>query len=149
MSIIVLSSSLRPVATVKVSVAYGLGNMVAMYAFRTFKVGNGAGNLQDAAVGAGRELQTLHGQAQEFAALGVQNAVFAQMLFRHLCIAMHSLDRGEALGLDVSGTQDPFSDDGTGFARCCRGDFLEGKRQYLALYVYAVEQRTADFIKVA
>ena len=123
--------------------------MVTLYAFRTFKVGYGARHLQDTAVGAGRELQAFHGHAQEFAALGVQTAVFALVRFRHLCIAMHSLDRGEAPGLDVSGTQYTLADDGSWFAGGCRGDFLKGERQYLALYVYAVEQRAADFITVA
>ena len=117
MSIIVLSSSLRPIASIKISIAYGLGNMVALYAFRDFKVGNGACHLQDAAVGSGRELQAFHGHAQEFAALGVQNAVFAQMLFRHLGIAMHTLDGGKTLGLDVACPQHTLTDDGTGFAR--------------------------------
>ena len=63
--------------------------------------------------------------AQEFAALGVQNTVFAQMLFRHLGIAMHTLDGGKTLGLYVACPQDALADDGTGFAGCCRRDFLE------------------------
>ena len=113
----VLSSSLRPVATVKVPVAYGLGNMVTQYAFRAFQVGNGTGHLQDTAIGSGRKLQAFHGHAQEFATLGVQNAIFAQMLFRHLGIAMHSLDGGKTLGLDVACPQHTLTDDGTGFAR--------------------------------
>ena len=56
MSIIVLSSSLRPIASVKVSVSYGLCYMVALYGFCPLKVGNGAGNLQDAAICTGGKL---------------------------------------------------------------------------------------------
>ena len=135
----VLPSSFRPVASIKVAVTYGFGNMVALYAFTSIQVGNGAGNLQDTAVGAGGKLQTFHGHAQKFAALGIKSAVFAQMLLCHLGIAVYALNGGETLSLDVTGTQDTFADYRTGFSWCCRRDFLEGEWQNLTLYVYAVK----------
>ena len=41
----ILSSSLCPVATIEVSVAYGFCDMVTLYGFCPLEVGNGAGNL--------------------------------------------------------------------------------------------------------
>ena len=46
-------SSLRPVASIKVSITDGLGDMMGLYFRGTFKVGNGAGYLEYAAIGSG------------------------------------------------------------------------------------------------
>ena len=72
-----------------------------------------------------------------------------QVLFRHLCIAVYSRNVGKALGLDATGIHNPFAYGGTGFSWCCLGDFFKGEGEYLALYVYAVEQWAADFIQIA
>ena len=49
-----LYPSFCPVTTVEIAVADGLGNVHGLDLFRASKVGNGAGDLQDAAVGTGR-----------------------------------------------------------------------------------------------
>ena len=51
----VLYSSFSPVATVEGAITDGLCQVVRLYMFAAFQVGNGACYLQDAVVGAGRE----------------------------------------------------------------------------------------------
>ena len=51
----VLYSSFCPVATVEGAITDGLCQVVRLYMFAAFQVGNGACYLQDAVVGAGRE----------------------------------------------------------------------------------------------
>ena len=46
-------SPLCPIATVKVTVSDGFGNVHSLYFFAASEVGNGAGHLEDAAVGTG------------------------------------------------------------------------------------------------
>lgn len=50
----VLYSSFSPVATVEGAITDGLCQVVRLYMFAAFQVGNGACYLQDAVVGAGR-----------------------------------------------------------------------------------------------
>ena len=45
-----------------------------------FKVGDGAGHLEDTAVGAGREVQSLHGGVEEAGGGGIQGAIFPYVL---------------------------------------------------------------------
>ena len=45
-----------------------------------FEVGYGAGHLEDAAVGAGREVEALHGRVEEAGGGGVQGAIFPYVL---------------------------------------------------------------------
>ena len=59
-----LYSSLCPVASIEVAIADGFGDVNGLHFLRTFKVGNGAGDLEDAAVGAGGEFQAFHGHAE-------------------------------------------------------------------------------------
>ena len=50
-----LYSSLCPIASVQASIADGFGDVLGLDGLGTFQVGNGAGDLEDTAVGAGRE----------------------------------------------------------------------------------------------
>ena len=45
-----------------------------------FQVGDGAGHLEDTAVGAGREIESLHGGVEEVGGGGVQGAIFPYVL---------------------------------------------------------------------
>ena len=50
-----LYSSFCPVAAIKISITYGLGDVDGLDFFRTGKIGNGTGDFENAAVGTGRE----------------------------------------------------------------------------------------------
>ena len=53
---LILYTPFSPVATVEVSVADGFGDVDRLHFLRTGEVGDGAGNLEDAAIGTGGEL---------------------------------------------------------------------------------------------
>ena len=44
---------LSPIAPIQIAIAYGFGDVVALHFLAAFEVGDGAGYLQDAAVGTG------------------------------------------------------------------------------------------------
>ena len=48
-----LYSSLSPIAPIQIAVADGFGDVVTLHLLAAFKVSDGAGNFQDAAVGTG------------------------------------------------------------------------------------------------
>ena len=54
--IIYLQPTFCPVTAVEVAIADGLGDVVGLDALAAFEVGDGAGDLEDAAVGTGRVL---------------------------------------------------------------------------------------------
>ena len=55
--------SLCPVGAVEVAVTDGLAYVLGVDLSAALEVGNGACNFKDAAVGTGREVETLHGHA--------------------------------------------------------------------------------------
>ena len=58
-----LYPTLCPVTAVKITIPDSFGNMHGLYLLRAGQIGNGAGDFEDAAVGAGGELQALHSHA--------------------------------------------------------------------------------------
>ena len=68
------------VSAVQVAIAHRLGDVVLLDLRCAFQVGYGAGYLEDAAVGAGREVQALHGRVEEAGGGGVQGAIFPYVL---------------------------------------------------------------------
>ena len=106
--------SLSPVTTVEVAIADGFGNMLALNLFRALEVGDGAGHLQDTAVGTGGELQAFHGHAQHVEALGVGLSKLMKHALGHLSVAMGPAsptalaerEGAEALCLDIAGLDD-------------------------------------------
>ena len=122
-----------------------------------FKVSYGAGHLEDTAVGAGREVQSLHGRIEEAGGGGIQGAVFLHHAGGHLCVAVDATDtaagdgRGilEALALDGAGGGHALADDAAWFAALQVTQLGDGHGGHLHLYVDAVEQGAADFVHVA
>ena len=55
---------LNACAAVEVAVAYGFHDVVALDAGAVLEVGDGAGHLEDAVVGAGTHVEVVHGDAQ-------------------------------------------------------------------------------------
>ena len=82
------NASLCPVASIQITIPDGFGDMDGLYLLRAGEVGNGAGHLEDAAVGTGREFQALHGHAKhvERCLVGIRKVV--EHLFRHLRVAV-------------------------------------------------------------
>ena len=117
--------ALRPVAAVESAVGDCLGKMLREDGRRAFKVGNGAGDLQDAAVGTGGELQTLHRHAEHLQGCGIGFGIFVKHAFGHLGIAVDALDMGVALRLNLAGGNHSLADGGAGLTWLCLREIFE------------------------
>jgi len=85
-----------------------------------FEVGDGAGDLEDAVVGAGTHVHAFHGVFEFLQAGGVGLDVFVQQGRGHLGVAVDAGFVLEAALLQHPGGDDALADSGTGFAWCLR-----------------------------
>ena len=113
------------------------------------EVGDGAGYADDAVVGAGRHVVAVHGCAEKAHGIVIDGTVAAQHLAGHLCVAVDAGSVFEAFGLDGAGGDNALADGGGGLAGRALAELVERYGLYLALYIYAVKQWTADLVKVA
>ena len=81
---------IKVVAAVEVAVADGFHDVVLADGDAAFEVGDGAGNFQDAVVGAGAHVHLGDDLAQLLHAFGVGFGVFVQQGCCHLGVAVHS-----------------------------------------------------------
>ena len=81
-----------------------------------FEVGDGAGDFEDAVVGAGGHVHALHGVAKLFQAGGVRLGVFVEQGGGHLGVAVDAGFVLEAALLQHPGGDDALADGGAGFA---------------------------------
>lgn len=112
------------------------------------EVGDGAGDLEDAIVGAGGKVELLHGLLQEVAERVVDGAVLARLPVTHAGVAGGGRT-SEAGDLAVAGQAHAFADGGGGFALGGGAEFVDGEGGSLDVEVDAVEERTADAGAVA
>ncbi len=141
-----LYSPLCPVASIEVPVPYGFGDVLTLNLLAAFKVGDGAGDLQDAAVGAGRELQPFHCHAEHVEAGGIWFCKLMQHLLRHLRIAMYARVGLEALLLYFPCLNDPLPDDRARFAWLHLRKLGKRHGLYLAMDVDTVEDYVGSVI---
>ena len=80
--------------------------------FGAFKVGNGAGYLQDAVVGASGEVETFHGGTEETDACLVRFGILVNHALGHLGVAVDALHVLEAFFLNGAGFDYSFADSG-------------------------------------
>lgn len=97
-----------PVATVKVTVAYGLGKVLRLYVLGCLQVGYGACYLKYAVVCAGGQVEAFHGSAQQVYSSLVGLGVLVYHALGHLCVAVYSVAVLEALFLDEPGLDYPW-----------------------------------------
>ena len=116
--------------------------------FASVQIGYGARDFQDAVVGTGGEVETLHGGTKKNHAVGVGLGVLVQEARSHLGIAMDARKAGKAFGLYLAGTDDPFADGGAGLACLAFGKLLEGYRNDFHLDVNPVEEGAGDTVQV-
>ncbi len=134
-----LNSSFRPVASVQIPVSDGFSDMHGLYFFTSSEVSDGAGYLQDAAVGAGGELETLHGHAEHIEGIGIRLGKLMEHLFRHHGVAMDALEGLESFLLNLAGGDDALTDGGGGLTGLHLGELGEGDSLDLAMNIYASE----------
>lgn len=98
---------LSPVATVQSPVLDGFSEVRDGQVLGTFEVGNGAGNFEDAIVGAGGKALLLHGAFEQALGVGAEFAVDANLPRVHLGIRVDFLaSLVKALALAFAGGHD-------------------------------------------
>lgn len=140
--------SVAPALAVEAAVLNGLGDVLRADAGLAVEVGDGAGELDDAVVGAGGEAEALHGHFEQFGAGVVEDAEFLEEGRGHLGVAVDAGVGGEPLVLDGPGGDDAGLDGGAGLAVGGGGEFVELDGDDLGVDVYAVEEGTGDFGQV-
>jgi hypothetical protein len=97
------------------------------------EVGDRAGDLENARVGAGREPEALHGLLEQALALAVGLAVVAQITARHLGVREDAAAL-EALELAAAGRLDAGADHRRRLGGGLGGEFAEGDRGDLEVF---------------
>ena len=131
--------SLHPRFSVEASVADGFGDVVALDVLTASEVGDGAGNLEDAFVGSGGEVEVGHCTYQQFVAWCVQLSVFVQEGGVHLGVAMDALDALETLFLNMTSLDDTLTDGGRRLPLRCTRQLLYWYTNALYMQVYPIE----------
>ena len=127
-----------PALAVEAAVADGFGDVGGLYGVAAIEVGNGAGHLEDAVVGTGREVEALHGTLQHGTSALVGLGILLQQTRSHLRIAVYSLFVLEALLLYLACGNHSLAYGCAGLALACVGYFFEGHRYNLYLQVYTI-----------
>ena len=102
---------------VEVAVGDGFHDVVVEDVGGAFEVGDGAGDFEDAIVGAGAHVHAFHGVLQLLQTGGVGLGVFVEQGRRHLGVAVDAGLVLEAAFLQHSGGDDALADGSAGFAR--------------------------------
>jgi hypothetical protein len=118
-------SGITPQLAVEGAEADGFADVIGGDAVGAFEVGDGAGDFQDAIVGAGAEVVFGHGVLQHGERRFVERAVGLEFARAHARVAGDAGSVFEPLLLDVARGDDPFADGGGGFAVALAGDVLE------------------------
>ena len=144
-----LYPSLSPITSIKVAITYCFSNMLALDMLRMVEVGNSAGNFQDAAVGSGRERETLHCHTKHLNAGLIGFGILVDEAFGHLSVAMNARMSVETGLLNLSGGDDAGTNVSRWFARRSLRDVLERYGRNFNLNVDAVHQRAGDARHIA
>ena len=115
--------------------------MVNLNARRTGKIGYRSSHFQNAAIGSGRQTETLHRHSEHGNSLVVGFGIRVNHALRHLCIAVHTLDIAKPFGLNFTRTNNALADFCTPFALFSTADVLQRHGSYRALNIDTVEQR--------
>lgn len=143
-----LGGGLAPGGAVEVAVADGFADVGGEDAGLAGEVGDGAGDLEDAVIGAGAHVEACHGVAQHAERLALGAGVGVEQTRVHLGVAEDAGLVAVALGLDEAGGGDALADGGARLAGGGRGELVEWHGEYLDLQVDAVEQRSRNAVHV-
>lgn len=132
-----------PVFPVQAAVLYGLRHMGAAYLFLSVQVGNGAGDFENAVIGAGGKAHGVKGAAQQGGGGLRHGAKTADQGSGKGGIAVDA-EAVVALLLELSGPVHPGADGGGRFLMPLGGEVLIGDRGHLDMQVQPVQQRAGD-----
>jgi len=113
-----------------------------------FQVGYGAGDLQNAVVGPGRQPQPVDGRFQQTTGGIIDAAVIFDEAATHAGVAK-DFAAGKALGLNPAGIGHPTADGFGGFGLVVLHQVLIGHRRHLHMHVDTIQQGSGNFGAVA
>ena len=142
-------SGLRPQISVQRAILDRFANVVGGDVFGIGEVGDGAGDLEDAIVSAGAEVQLGHGHLHHAFGGFVEGAMALEELGGHAGVAADLGILGEALALDVARFFHALADGGGGLAGSSfAGDVPIRHGGDFDVDVDAVEERAGDAVAV-
>src|ERR1700687_3402654 len=110
---LVEGSGLRPIGAVEAAVLDGFGDVFGFEVRRLFEVGDSAGHLQNAVVGAGAQTLLGHGAFEQALAVRREFAEGADVSGRHLSVAVELFaGGGETFQLLAAGANDALANRG-------------------------------------
>jgi hypothetical protein len=116
--------------------------------FGTGKIGDGAADFEDAAVGASAQAQFVDGGFEQSLRVVIHGAITLDVSRAHLGVGMDGFFL-KALELDVTRTIDPLANELRRFAGIAAGEILIADRRHFDLNVDAVEERAGDARAIA
>ena len=131
-----------PIVPIQIPEIDGLAEVADFDVRAAVEVGDGAGHLQDAVVGAGGESETVHRLLQKLLPRLVDAAIFAHHPAAHLRIGEQPRVSREPLLLDLPRRHDPLADLSTSLRRLVRGQLLVTDRDDLNMEVDSIHQRS-------
>src|SRR5438552_15008582 len=144
-----LPESLGPVGTVKRAVLDSFAEMFGFDGIRGVEIGDGAGDFEDAVVGASGEAEASDGVFQKFFTVGGDGTLFADEARGHLGVGVGFLFGRETSGLAIARGDDARADGCGIFARGRCAEFFVFYGGDLDVDVNAVEERAGNFCDVA
>ena len=112
------------------------------------EVGDGAGDLEDAVVGAGGQRELFHGLLEQVAHAGIERAVALDLRRGHTGVGREAR-AAETDELVLAGQFDALAHGGGRLAGLVGAQLGDGERRRLDMDVDAIEQRSADAGAVA
>ena len=146
---IIKKVSLHPRLSIQTSVADGFGDVVALDILLTGEVGDGAGDLDDALVGSGGEVEVGHGTLQHLIAWSVELGVLMKQGGIHLGVAMDALDALVPLLLNLPRFDDTLTDGGRRLTLRCTRKLFKGHTRDFHMQVDSIQQRTTYLVEVS
>ncbi len=131
------SVSIKDIA-VQAAVLDGFEQVGSFDIFGIGQVRDGAGNLEDAVVGSGREVQLLHGLLQQIARSGADPAILFQVGLAHAAVAVNPA-AVEAFLLNAPGFGDAVAHGFRGLRRSIFAQFADGKGGSFHMDINAVQ----------
>lgn len=112
------------------------------------EVGHGAGNFQDAVVGAGTEVELGHGDADQVLGVVAELAMALDLARAHARVAIHFRVGMETGALGFAGALDAFANGGRRFFGARAGDVAVFDGGHFDVEVDAIEERTRNALAI-
>ena len=138
-----------PLRTIQGAVLDGFEEVFAGDGLGAGEVGDGAGDAEDAGVGAGGEAEFVHGGTEDGLRGGLEGAEALELAGGEVGVAADAGEVGVAFGLEGAAGEDACADVGGAFAGGLLGEVFEGDGGDLDVEIDAVEEGAGDAGAVA